>query len=619
MNRPPSTQLVEIVSKIAGPRPGIWIPPYNEVGRRTGVQFIVVRAYSEVIGKPRSSVEFWEDLVTTQLPPAVVALSAINILIERFAPQLDLEAALSEKFLNPSLRSHVEPHTPGPKPDYRLIFNRLGVLTALKGLIGVAKNARERESYDDHNIGVLIMRGNDFITTRKLRESDKAVEELDLANELLPIWELINPRNIAYGLARTHLLITRYMTAPDSIVSTLRDRIALNPTELRYNGVSLEDFIAITFGLYSHVQNMSPPQLLNGLIHCAIDSGTFLASTGFPQEIFNTFLRNRSISLDGLRQEITQRKPWERDHCIDMIESDVFATDFLAFRKHPIIDLENGKHLIIDIQFVAEMLFTGLFFEIFFSLDPEHREDFLSLWGRLFELYLWGLLEDFYPPQAEILRTDVKFGKGQIDALLDFGTYVVVLEFKFFLLLHDVKYSRDRDRFAQELRLKLVENEKGQPKALRQLAQAVQAIRTGKVRTALNQDKPVYPVVIVYESSLESFGINSFLNSEFQTIHTATDGDAYVRPLTVMSVQELETLLPQTAAGHVSWNEILEARFDGTRVRATSGHQALYDTMKAKSLEFESNSYLLKLFDEISKSVEARYRHQDADGADTRR
>ncbi|MFQ5902477.1 MAG: hypothetical protein ACE5JO_02190 [Candidatus Binatia bacterium] len=375
----------------------------------------------------------------------------------------------------------------------------------------------------------------------------------------------------------------------------------------------LEDFIAIVFGLYSHVLSINPPQLLQGLVHCAIESKTFLAHTGFPQELFVTFLRNRSIRLDALRQEITRGERWEKEHCIAVIESDDFATDFLAFRRHPLIDLENGKHLIIDIQFVAEMLFTGLFFDIFFSLEPEKREDFLSLWGRLFELYLWELLKHFYPKQAHILQTDVDFDGGQIDALLDFGTYVVVLEFKFFLLSHDVKYSKESSRFAEELRLKLVENERGEPKAVRQLAQAIQAVKNRRVETALDQEKPVYPVVVVYEPSLESFGINSFLNNEFQAVLAKAGSNGYMKPLTVLSVQELEILLPQTAKGHLDWREVLEARFDGTRVRATSFHQAIYDIMKAKSREFERNTFLLQNFEEIYKSIEARYRRATAD------
>ena len=167
-------------------------------------------------------------------------------------------------------------------------------------------------------------------------------------------------------------------------------------------------------------------------------------------------MRHRSIRLDALRRKVTGRKPWGKKHGISVMESDDFATDFLAFREHPLIDLENGKYLIVDIQFVGEMLFTGLFFEIFASLGADKREAFLSLWGRLLELYVWGLLKDFYPKQSNILQTDVSFDGGQIDGILDFGTYVVVLEFKFFLLSHKIKYSRNKNWLIKELRLKLV-------------------------------------------------------------------------------------------------------------------------------------------------------------------
>lgn len=608
MKRLTSKQLREIASKIEGPRPGLWIlPPYRRTRTKTGPESIVVRTYSEVTAKPRSGGDFWDDLVRVQLPAAVLALSTINILLARFTRRLDLHQALSEKFLHSDLRSKPEPFEPGRRPDYVLIFNRIGVLATLKGLIGVPKDAGEKEVYNDHQIGRLILRANDFITSTKFRQPDKVLDDLDLAVELLPTWELSNERDLAYGLTRTYLLVTRHLAGTDSTVTTLRDRVGLDPTALRYNGVPLEDFIAVIFGLYSHVLNMDPPQLFQGLIHCAIESKTFLAQTGFPQQLFDTFLNHRSIPLDALRHEIASGKPWEKKRSTKLIESDDFATDFLAFRKHPLIDLENGKHLIIDIQFVAEMLFTGLFFEILFSLKPGKREDFLSLWGRLFELYIWELLGDFYPRQASILQTDISFSGGQIDALLDFGPYVVILEFKFLLLPHDVKYSRDSSRFAQELRLKLVENERGEPKALRQLARGIQAIRDGKVKTALKQDKPLYPLVVVYEPSLESFGINSFLNTEFQRILATIGGDANVKPLTVMSVQELEILLAQTSVGHVTWSEVLEARFDGKRVRATSTHQTLYDILKTKSKEFGRNAFLLRNFEEIYKTIEKRY------------
>lgn len=595
-----------------GPRPGLWVPPSIQKARvKTGLQFVVARSYSEVTGQPRSSAELYEALRRTPLPGAIIALSAINILLEQFTPNSDLEKALSEKFLAAALRLGATPPDAGPQPHFRFFFNRVGVLAALKGVVGVARDTDYKGLYSDQQVGELVLRANDFLSSGRLRQPNEVVEELDLAVECLPTWEIMNPREIGYGLARTYLLIARHLAGQDAVVTKLRRRIGFEIHELRYGGVALDDFIAIVFGIYAHVRNMNPPALLQGVIHSAIEGKTFLATTPFPQEVFESFLSNCGIRLETLRNEITGGKPWDKESCISAIESDEFTSDFLAFRKHPIVDLENGKYLITDIQFVADMLITGLFFEIFNSLPREKREDFLSLWGRAFELYLWELLEDFYPEQAHMLRKDIEFEGGQIDALLDFGTYIVVLEFKFFLLPHEAKFSKDKDSLTEELRLKLVENERGEPKAVRQLAAAIQAIRKGTVETALKRDKPVYPVVVAYEPSVESFGISSFLNSEFQKILEGAGDAAFVKPLTVMSVQELEILLPQMSMGHLNWNEILEARFDGTRVRATSMHQAMYDLMKSKSREFESNRYLVRNFDEIFQAIEARYRAAD--------
>ena len=158
MKRLTSEQLTEIAASITGPRLGFWIPAsYRRTLQRTGAQFIVVRAHSDLTGKPPSAADLWEALVTTQFPPAIVALSMINLLIERFSPRLDLEQALSTKFLNPNLSSEVETRQTGPQPDYRLIFNRIGVLAALKGLIGVPKDSKEKGPYQDHQIGLLIL------------------------------------------------------------------------------------------------------------------------------------------------------------------------------------------------------------------------------------------------------------------------------------------------------------------------------------------------------------------------------------------------------------------------------------------------------------------------------
>ena len=516
------------------------------------------------------------------LPPTVTALSAINILLERFTPSMVLEEALAKKFLDLSFVTSGS-SSQGPRPDYEIVFNRLGVLATLKGVVAVPKSTKAKVSFQNAQIGELVLRANDFVTSKAFEQDDTSTLDLDLLAEFLPTWELMNPRNLAYGLARSFLMINHYLLGSDSTVIKLRRQIGVEPAAWRYDGVLLEDFLAIVFGLYSHIRGINPAHMLHGVAHCAIDSGNFLKSTKFPAQKLQTFLRKRSVRLNKLRQAITAGKRWTKTEAAKRIESDDFATDFLAFRQRPIIDLGNGKHLIVDIQFIGELLFTGIFFAIFDSLKPNKRELFSTLWGRIFELYLRDLFHNYYPQQSHILQTDINFNGGQIDALLDFADYVVIFEFKYFLLAHKIKHARQKEPVIKELRLKLVENQHGHPKAVRQLIHATQAVRSGKVTTSY-QDKPIYPVVVVYEPSIKSVGVNTFLNEEFQKFRAAAGYDPSSKPLTTMSVQELEELLPQTNAGHVTWKEVLERRFDGTRVRITSLHQALYDVMKEKSL-----------------------------------
>ncbi len=44
--------------------------------------------------------------------------------------------------------------------------------------------------------------------------------------------------------------------------------------------------------------------------------------------------------------------------------------------------------------------------------------------------------------------------------------------------------------------------------------------------------------------------------------------DTHIRPLTVMTIDELEQLLPHVSDGDIQWEELLQARFDRKTVLA---------------------------------------------------
>jgi hypothetical protein len=205
--------------------------------------------------------------------------------------------------------------------------------------------------------------------------------------------------------------------------------------------------------------------------------------------------------------------------------------------------------------------------------------------------------------------------KGQCDALLDFGAEVILFEFKHFLLRQDTKDSLDRTRLEAELRLKLVEDDEGGPKALLQLAKLAAAVRQGRIPTVAGASVTpgrkaiLYPVVVVAYAAMEAFGINKFLNDIFQEHTAQIEGE--IRPLTVMSVQELEEVLAYTRAGVFSWPELLDTRFDigfdRKRVRLWSVHQAIYDLISTKRAASVANEFRKAQFDRIATRILSTY------------
>ena len=163
-----------------------------------------------------------------------------------------------------------------------------------------------------------------------------------------------------------------------------------------------------------------------------------------------------------------------------------------------------------------------------------NRRIFSSAWGELFELYLFDLFGHYYPEASQFLSTEVDYEGGQIDAMLDFGTDVVIFEFKASLLRDQTKNSRDIKLLEEEVTRKFIENEKKRPKALRQLASAATAIRNGGVKTIMKPER-IYPVFVGYEPVLESFFVNTYLQQRFREFVTKKENGVVVQPM-VMSV-----------------------------------------------------------------------------------
>jgi hypothetical protein len=587
--------------------PGWYVPVHRNLPvEKFGPRLAVFSTYSELSEAGDSVEKFWDTLNNVSFIPACGTLSAINLVLSAGAIDQKAHAALNRTFIRDEyLKKPLRLQKDGaPAPDIEVVFTRAGILANLKALLAIHPND-DGDQLAFHVIGDLTLLCNDYLGSKKLK-TEKKIDDIDLLLEFLPTWELDNPRDVAYGLSRVVRMLMTHLVGNDADVTKARTATGLDPAALTFDDLALDDYIAAIFGLYAHSTSLTLEAVFKNPSEGVIDPKTFVSKTKFPQELLEKFLAARSLSPDEFQKRIADGGKSQKKDFSANINSDDFGANTLLIKTYPLLQWTKGRTLILDSQYVSEILIYGLYWRIVDSLDPKKADVFISLWGRLLELYLYDLLGHFYPRASGILATNVQYGDGQIDALLDFGPDVIVLEFKASLLRDETKHKRDRQLFEEEIGRKFIQNQKGAPKALRQLANATTAIRNQTVKTIM-KPKRIFPVLVGYEPTLETFSMNSYLHEKFRPFISANENGVNVLPLTVMSVDEFEGVLPNIEAATFTWPELLGERFDHDRVKAFSVHQTVYDLCRRKGSEIRRNQFLLDQFESIFTTIASRY------------
>jgi hypothetical protein len=132
------------------------------------------------------------------------------------------------------------------------------------------------------------------------------------------------------------------------------------------------------------------------------------------------------------------------------------------------------------------------------------------------------------------------------------------------------------------------------------------AAANGKLKLSV-PPKRIFPVCVGYEAALDSFWVNRYGDDLFREL-SIKDLRGRVRPLTVMSVESFETVVPYTSAGDIPWTEFLARRFYDDKVVDYSVSQAIYDWRVEKKIEVRRNALILKEFESIFKKALAKYK-----------
>jgi hypothetical protein len=584
--------------------PGTLLVPVNQPSRsgyQPGPHFFIYRMHSEMGLVPADGlVAFWEALQEASTLNAIDEFAKISAnLTEPKVGDDQIQAQMIQWYVEPELRVRLLKMDRLQGNAHSVVFNRIGCLMTIRYLMLYGGPDKE-EGRHVHKIGRLALLGNEFLAQPPVPKGSNP-SNLDMLLLIAPTWDIMNARHLGHGMARMFTILNDIMPGNEPKIQTLLRQLALNPAEIEIEGVPLHQFVSIVFGIFAYGGQPEGPK------RSMFSSKEIFSQTNFPQAVLDKMLEARAPSLDSYRELLKRGQTLDHTTFVADATARSFLTDELnIFRRYPLLKVDDERVAILDLQLIAELLTQGVYWSIFNSLPSNKRDSFRELWGHMFEVYTVDLLAKFYPKLSGIFWPDVAYKSGQIDVLLDFGSFVLVMEIKASLLTEPAKRSADRETFVRDFRRKFIENEKGHPKVVKQLAGACRGIMNGEIATASGDETPIiYPIFVSDEPTLETAFMNGYFNDEFQK--EAEMDDPRVRPLTVMTIDELEQILTHSSDGDIEWEELLQCRFNRKAVQASSVGQALYDMLVSKGVAVKQNQALKLKYDEFGNIMRANF------------
>jgi hypothetical protein len=274
-----------------------------------------------------------------------------------------------------------------------------------------------------------------------------------------------------------------------------------------------------------------------------------------PEEL-RAFLSALSLRPDELRQRLL--RPEERPATLN----------FSTFRDRPLVQVADGIYRVIDPEFLLNKLGDGVFWYLHRGAQNESKVNELrGWWGGLFEEYTHRLMQHYFPPQGGRYIPRPRFdgnGDEAVDAMLALPNSLVLFEFKGSLVKKDARHSGHSRRLAHDVRKKFasIRSDRQRATGVTQLARAIRQLlapasqgsgRLGPVKR--ERARRIYPVLVCLDTGMGSPLMNCYLHRQMCRALGPVDAHR-VRPLTLLTIEDLERVLPYTEEH--SFAEILD-------------------------------------------------------------
>jgi hypothetical protein len=379
------------------------------------------------------------------------------------------KAFLRQTFLRPATRKAVELLEAAREVPV-VAFCRQQVLLALRLIQTFASGLEVSQlaAEELQDLGDDLLRVSDLLPDF----SGDELSQDQAATVLLPVYDLSNSPTTIFSIKRTYDMVVDSLWATDPV---LREAASVFHDAL---GLSIRDFFHCLMLPLSHFYNQKPPA-----ISPILDFESILTH-GRDRVAIRHVLDRISIPI----VDLPKRVPPPAESITDLSQE--------PFRSAPLVRIDDTKYIATDLTLLKERL-RGVFWTVKEFLPLEAQGPFLSARGRLFERYVHSRLKPTLGDRYVESPTDSN-GDEITDGIVDYGTQIVMLEFKDAVLREETKFSQDAARLREAVLDKFLGSD--------QLSRALERLLgPGSIaKGVISSERPssIFPVLVCHDQSL---------------------------------------------------------------------------------------------------------------------
>jgi hypothetical protein len=531
--------------------------------------------YSELFDRQPTTSEIIEILRDLSMHHALHVLSFINLVVRSSLQEPNrqhfgqIQQQLIASHIDDEIFGRLQNRLPHVRCDERPIFLPHCVLNVLRLVLSFSCKDVPPDPKDDQKaryaIGrACLMMNNLLLTTeeeQRITACDESGINIELMVQSLTSFELTNPPSAHHLLLRLHVMFRTLLKNREicSRIALKCDGLDLSREFARTIGIPLERWLFVIFAIYAYfvhggdALNPRPEFML-------INPANFPGDSGMTAQELEAVLKTIGTTLADVESAIVTEGSTDPRY------------DFVPFRSKPLFAVEEGKLLPFDIAFILEKSHAGVLWTLHDSLPLKKRKKLFDAWGYLFEEYVHWLLGGMETNLSINYIPAPKWKKGgrrrkknadeSFDGLLLKDAVLMPMEYKGGFISRQARYSGNTDLFLHDLDKKFVPG-------CNQLATKIGVLfaeesidRKELEGVPLEHIRAIVPVLVLQDHILRVPLLNWYLNKKFQEklSHARLSPETCVRPLTVVNIQELESMVRSAEGADVNFIYALHNR-----------------------------------------------------------